>query len=240
MCGSRIIATAMLLMQSAASLQPQRIHLVVNPFGGGGAGLATMEAVLPIFEKAGIEVTTLQTEYAGHAGEYAQTVPLHDAFIGIGGDGTAHEIANGMLRRDEADRVPIGIIPAGSGNTWAFDLGLAGAEDAASIIVNGQTAAVDVMAISAVDQPEASFQAASNPWHFISSGCAAEPAQRVRLREHRRRLTRWKRMAVVGRRYASTRSTSAASACRRRCSRRRTRCAGSAAQPLEMKCRLPC
>jgi hypothetical protein len=42
--------------------------------------------------------------------------------------------------------VPIGIIPAGSGNTWAFDLGLAGAEDAASIIVNGQTAAVDVMA----------------------------------------------------------------------------------------------
>ena len=173
MCGSRIIATAMLLMQSAASLQPQRIHLVVNPFGGGGAGLATMEAVLPIFEKAGIEVTTLQTEYAGHAGEYAQTVPLHDAFIGIGGDGTAHEIANGMLRRDEADRVPIGIIPAGSGNTWAFDLGLAGAEDAASIIVNGQTAAVDVMAISAVDQPEASFQAASNPWHFISSGCAA-------------------------------------------------------------------
>ena len=63
-----------------------------------------------------------------------------------------------------------------------FDLGLAGAEDAASIIVNGQTAAVDVMAISAVDQPEASFQAASNPWHFISSGCAALARQRSRLK----------------------------------------------------------
>ena len=102
----------------------RRIHVCVNPFGGGGVGMSTLDAVLPVFEKAGIEVTTLQTEYPGHAGVFARTEPLLDAFVGIGGDGTAHEIANGMLSRDAADRVPVGVIPAGSGNTWAFDLGL--------------------------------------------------------------------------------------------------------------------
>ena len=58
-----------------------------------------------------------------------------------------------MLQRDVKDRVPIGIIPAGSGNTWAFDLGLASAVDAAETIAGGQVMAVDVMAISAIDEP---------------------------------------------------------------------------------------
>ena len=87
-----------LLILPAAALQPRRVHLVVNPYGGGGAGLATLDSVLPVFEAAGVEVTTLITEYAGHAGEMARTVPLLDGFVGIGGDGTAHEIANGMLQ----------------------------------------------------------------------------------------------------------------------------------------------
>ena len=71
-----------------------------------------------------------------------------DGFVGIGGDGTAHEIANGMLQREPEDRVPVGIIPAGSGNTWAFDLGLDEAVEAAHVIASGATTDVDVMAVS--------------------------------------------------------------------------------------------
>lgn len=132
---------------AALALAPRRLHLIVNPYGGGGTGLATLEAVLPIFARAGCEVTTLVTEYAGHAGEYARTVPLLDGFVGIGGDGTAHEICNGMLRRPEAERVPVGIVPSGSGNTWAFDLGLRDAETAARTIADGQTTRVDAIAV---------------------------------------------------------------------------------------------
>ena len=178
-----------LLVLPAAALVPRRVHLVVNPFGGGGAGLATLDSVPPVFEAAGVEVTTLVTKYAGHAGELARTVPLLDGFVGIGGDGTAHEIANGMLQvtrlhllnpvlcrkpnpnpkhdprpspdpgpdrilqREADDRVTIGIIPAGSGNTWAFDLGLEDAEDAARVIASGETVAVDVLAISSIGEP---------------------------------------------------------------------------------------
>jgi len=124
--------------------------------------------VLPIFEAAGVEAVVLETAYAGHAGVYAATVePLLDAFVGIGGDGTAHEIASSMLRRDEADRVPVGIIPAGSGNTWAFDLGLEDAVQAAELIVAGRTTCVDVMAID-TSAADGSVAAASRREYAIN------------------------------------------------------------------------
>ena len=81
--------------------------------------------------------------------EYAETTsPLLDAFLAIGGDGTAHEVANGMLRRPAEQRVPIGIIPAGSGNSWSADIGLADAEDACDAIVAGRLRQVDVMRVA--------------------------------------------------------------------------------------------
>ena len=58
------------------------------------------------------------------------------------------------LQREADDRVAIGIIPAGSGNTWAFDLGLEDAVDAARVVAAGETVAVDVMAISSIGEPE--------------------------------------------------------------------------------------
>lgn len=161
-----VLMAALALVDFAVCLKPQRIHLVVNPFGGGGAGLQALHEVLPIFEKAEIEVQTLKTEYAGHARYYASSIeldPQTDAFVGIGGDGTAHEIANGMLQRAPEDRVPIGIIPAGSGNTWAFDLGLDEAVEAAHVIASGATTAVDVLAVSAHDDAAANSDPSSSP-----------------------------------------------------------------------------
>jgi diacylglycerol kinase (ATP) len=46
------------------------------------------------------------------------------ALIAVGGDGTYHEVVNGMLHRSDKLRVPIGYIPNGSGNDTlrAFDV----------------------------------------------------------------------------------------------------------------------
>ena len=40
----------------------------------------------------------------------------------IGGDGTFHEVINGLLNRGDHQKIPIGIIPAGSGNSFMNDL----------------------------------------------------------------------------------------------------------------------
>jgi diacylglycerol kinase (ATP) len=58
------------------------------------------------------------------------TIPLemnlseYSGLIACGGDGTVHEVANGMLARKDGVRQPIGVIPNGSGNAFASGLGM--------------------------------------------------------------------------------------------------------------------
>jgi YegS/Rv2252/BmrU family lipid kinase len=46
------------------------------------------------------------------------------AVLAIGGDGTVHEVANGLLKIEIEQRPVMGIVPAGSGNDVAFALGI--------------------------------------------------------------------------------------------------------------------
>ena len=148
---AEMIATGLLAATTALTpTKLTRVHVVVNPASGGRVGIRTLEeVVIPQLRQAGIECLPLYTEYAGHALELAErTSPLADAFLAIGGDGTAHEVANGMLRRPAEERVPIGVIPAGSGNSWSADIGLDSAEDACAAIAAGSVREVDYMRVS--------------------------------------------------------------------------------------------
>lgn len=62
----------------------KKIYVIVNPHGGLQLGpRALQEVCLPIWEKEfGMEVTVLETEYAGHARDYARTVEL-DGYDGM-------------------------------------------------------------------------------------------------------------------------------------------------------------
>ena len=40
----------------------------------------------------------------------------YSAVIAVGGDGIIHEVINGMMRREDRKKVPIGLVPNGSGN----------------------------------------------------------------------------------------------------------------------------
>ena len=52
----------------------------------------------PLFESNGIKATIVFTERENHAYELAQTLPFggHDGVAVVGGDGTVHEVINGM------------------------------------------------------------------------------------------------------------------------------------------------
>ena len=50
-----------------------------------------------------------------------------DAFsimVAVGGDGTYHEVVNGMLAREDGLSLPIAVIPNGSGNDFCSSLGI--------------------------------------------------------------------------------------------------------------------
>ena len=59
--------------------------------------------VKPIFNESDIKLHIKETEYANHAFEYSNTLDFKnmDGLCAIGGDGTMHEIINGMLKRDD-------------------------------------------------------------------------------------------------------------------------------------------
>ena len=46
------------------------------------------------------------------------------AVVASGGDGTLHEVVNGMMQRKDGKRIPVGFIPNGSGNDICLNLGI--------------------------------------------------------------------------------------------------------------------
>ena len=119
--------------------------LAVNPHGGTKQGLQLLKKVKPVFDAEGAELFIIETTFAGHAQELANQLDLsaYDGFIGIGGDGTLHEITNGMLSRHDGNKIPIGIIPGGSGNSYMHDLKLTDPLKAAKAITKGSTRSLD-------------------------------------------------------------------------------------------------
>jgi diacylglycerol kinase (ATP) len=93
-----------------------------------------------------VELQLLKTTRRGEAIELAQQAAQAgcDGVVAIGGDGTVHEVANGLLALPTEERPPLGIIPAGSGNDFAFALGIdKNLERNAELLASGDTRPVD-------------------------------------------------------------------------------------------------
>jgi YegS/Rv2252/BmrU family lipid kinase len=62
-----------------------------------------------------------RTTHAGHAVELARQAGAGgcDLVIALGGDGTVHEVINGLMQVPEKDRPALGVVPIGSGNDFA-------------------------------------------------------------------------------------------------------------------------
>ncbi len=129
----------------------RKYYIVVNPHGGLKKGIGILEKVKPIFEGNGDELTILETEFAGHAREYAREVDFtgYDGFCAIGGDGTMHEVINGMLKRPDQRQLPIGLVTGGTGNSFMHDLDCLDPENAAKRILTGRLRPIDVAKVDA-------------------------------------------------------------------------------------------
>jgi len=123
--------------------------LAVNPNSGKKQSQKILEKVKPIFNKNNAILDIIETTHPGHTKELANQTDLinYDAFIAIGGDGTLLELVNGMLTRYDNLKIPIGIIPGGSGNSYMHDLGLTDPIDAANAILKGVKRLVDTIKI---------------------------------------------------------------------------------------------
>ncbi|TMW55221.1 hypothetical protein Poli38472_013112 [Pythium oligandrum] len=117
------IALAPSLEELKPVTHPTRKYLVIiNPVGGAGKGVQMFEKhVAPIFKYTHVEAQVQLTERANHGTDIAEQLPLgqYDGVITVGGDGSLCEIFQGLMKRPDwkdAIKVPIGVIPGGSGN----------------------------------------------------------------------------------------------------------------------------
>jgi diacylglycerol kinase (ATP) len=123
-----------------------KIKLIFNPMsdrGRSGQKASDLRAVAEEFGGA----DWVGTEYPAHAMDLAAKAGLegYDTVVAMGGDGTVHEVINGLMRVAEPHRPKLGIIPIGSGNDFAFGAGLAldGAE-AMKRVFTGTPKPIDV------------------------------------------------------------------------------------------------
>src|SRR5262249_3799647 len=70
-------------------------------------------------------------------------------FIAVGGDGTAHEILNGLFGRARAqERVSLGLLPLGTGNSFLRDFAENGADASLRAMLAGRTRPVDLVRLT--------------------------------------------------------------------------------------------
>lgn len=88
------------------------------------------------------ELTIYQTKHKGDAVEYLCSVDVSrfDKVICCGGDGTLHEVVNGIMRANL--QIPIGYIPQGTTNDYAKNLGIS-KENAIRCIKEAKTLSID-------------------------------------------------------------------------------------------------
>lgn len=103
----------------------RRLLLLVNPFSGRSLAMNyCQEHVLPMIAEANISYNLICTDHQNHAWQLVQEIKLSewDGIVVVSGDGLLHEVINGLMSRADwkaAMKMPLGIIPAGSGNALA-------------------------------------------------------------------------------------------------------------------------
>jgi len=110
----------------ASTYQPHKVKLILNPMADMGRAWKTANELRPIAQEFKGELTWSGTVYPTHAIELAKQAVQEgcDMVIALGGDGTVHEVINGLMQVPENKRPVMGIVPIGSGNDFAYSMGI--------------------------------------------------------------------------------------------------------------------
>lgn len=124
----------------------KKYKLIANPAAGTQRSRHIAAQVVELLGQRKVEFDLEFTTAPKHAAEIVlRSCRDFDAIVAIGGDGTIHEIAGAMLDCD----IPLGIIPAGSGNDLIKALGIPNDVRAAvDILTAGQERVIDAGTIN--------------------------------------------------------------------------------------------
>jgi YegS/Rv2252/BmrU family lipid kinase len=120
--------------------------IILNPMADMGHAWQVARDLRSITEEYGCADWS-GTVYPGHAIQLAKQAGEQgcDMVIAMGGDGTVHEVANGLMQITEDKRPLLGIVPVGSGNDFAHAIGIPMKPDyALAHALKGEASPVDL------------------------------------------------------------------------------------------------
>ena len=122
------------------------IKLIINPAAGRGKAYKLSEKVIQEFEKRGNDFDYEYSTSPRHAVDISRKASTHfQKVVALGGDGTVNEVGEGLIGSDAI----LGVIPLGSGNDFANEIGIPGnIYDAVDFILSDDFHTIDVIKVN--------------------------------------------------------------------------------------------
>lgn len=124
----------------------RKVKLILNPMADMGRAWRVANDLRPVVSQYG-GADWSGTVYPTHALELARQAALdgYDLVVALGGDGTVHEVVNGLMQAPPEKRPALGVVPIGSGNDCAHALGLPrDSQQAMARALSGEPASMDL------------------------------------------------------------------------------------------------
>lgn len=128
-----------------------RFFAIVNPAAGGGKSGKLAGPELARLREKGLHIDVIASTGPRHAVQLAREsyAQGYRKFLAVGGDGTAHEILNGVFVNNRAaERISLGFLPLGTGNSFLRDFTDHGAEASLDALLANRTRAVDLIRLT--------------------------------------------------------------------------------------------
>jgi len=143
-----------------------KYKIIVNPISGRGHGEESIPKIERMLSEHNLDFDLVRTERPWHGAELAKEAALagYDVVVAAGGDGTANEVLNGLMRAGHgrrpapAARCAMGILCVGRGNDFAYGMGIpVDLEVGCRALAQNHRRTVDVGKVTGGDYPEGRY-----------------------------------------------------------------------------------
>jgi YegS/Rv2252/BmrU family lipid kinase len=120
---------------------------IVNATAGNGKSGKKINQIIEVLNRKNILFEIELTKKRNHAVELAKNAADegYEKIISVGGDGTLHEVVNGLMQSKNLQDVKLGILPEGGGNDYVKNFNMPDKiERCIEIFLNNHSKKVDV------------------------------------------------------------------------------------------------
>ncbi|MEG1622144.1 MAG: diacylglycerol kinase family lipid kinase [Alistipes sp.] len=167
--------------------------VIVNPVSGSGRGLDDFPQISKLLRDEHVLYEPIFTEHKFHATELTVTAVKqgYRRIIVVGGDGTLHEVVNGLFIQQEVrpDEVLLAVMAVGTGNDWVRTFGISNRYHEAICAIKEENSFLQDVGV--VSYEEAHYRQTRYMANVAGAGFDALVARKIAHLQQKRKVGRW-------------------------------------------------